>query len=117
MTQRLARFVWWAPRLGGLAMAVFLAVFALDALNGPSLPAIVTAFAIHLLPSLLVLAVVALGWKFEWVGGIGFIALAILYAAMVWGRIDWIAAISTPLLLIGLLFCASWRGRAVWHRG
>ena len=91
--------------MGGLAMAAFLALFALDAVN-----------PIHLLPSLLVLAIVALGWKFDWVGAIGFTALAFLYAAMVWGRLDWVSVISTPLLLVGLLFCASWRARVVSHR-
>jgi hypothetical protein len=99
------RFVFWAPRLGGLAIATFLALFALDAVN-----------AIHLVPSLLVLAIVAVGWKFEWVGAIGFTALAFLYAAMVWGRLDWVSVISTPLLLVGFLFCASWRARVVSHR-
>jgi hypothetical protein len=100
-----ARFVFWAPRLGGLAMAAFLALFALDTVN-----------AIHLLPSLLVLAIVAAGWKFDWVGAIGFTALAFLYAAMVRDRLDWIAAISSPLLMVGLLFCVSWRARVVSHR-
>jgi len=111
-----ARLVFWAARLGGLAMAAFLALFALDAVNGQSWTQTITDMAIHLLPSLLVLALVALSWKFDWVGAIGFFALAFLYAAMVRGRLDWIAVISTPLLLVGLLFCASWRARAVSHR-
>jgi hypothetical protein len=61
-------------------------------------------------------ALVALGWNFDWIGAIGFSALAFLYAAMVWGRLDWISVISTPLLLVGLLFYASWRSRVVAHR-
>ena len=116
MTSVPGRFVFWAPRLGGLAMAVFLALFALDAVNGQSWTQTVVEIAIHLFPSLLVLALVAVGWKFEWVGAIGFSALAFLYAAMVRGRLDWISVISTPLLLVGLLFCASWRARVVSHR-
>ena len=116
MTSLSARFVFWAPRVGGLAMAAFLALFALDAANGQSWTQTMTNMAIHLLPSLLVLSVVALGWKFDWIGAIGFSALAFLYAAMVWGRLDWISVISTPLLLVGLLFCASWRARVASHR-
>jgi hypothetical protein len=118
MTTRLvpARFLFWTPRLGGLAMAAFLAVFALDALNRPSFAQILPAAAIHLLPSLLVLAIVVVGWRFEWAGAIGFIALAVVYAAMVWGRIDWIAAISLPLLVAGLLFRVSGRARIVSPR-
>src|SRR3954464_8332158 len=90
MTSVSARFVFWAPRVGGLAIAAFLALFALDAANGQSWTQTITNMAIHLLPSLLVLSVVALGWKFDWIGAIGFSALAFLYAAMVWGRLDWI---------------------------
>jgi hypothetical protein len=116
MTSVPARFVFWAPRLGGLAMAAFLALFALDAANGQSGTHTMTNMAIHLLPSLLVLALVALGWNFDWIGAIGFSALAFLYAAMAWGRLDWISVISTPLLLVGLLFYASWRSRVVAHR-
>jgi len=41
-----------------------------------------------------------------------FIALAVIYAVMVRGRVDWMAAISGPLLVVGLLFLASWRQRA-----
>ena len=85
-------------------------------MNGQSFTQAVIALAIHLLPALLVLAIVALGWKFEWIGEIGFIALAFLYAAMVWRRFDWIAAISIPLLLVGVLFCLSWRPRVALRR-
>ena len=72
--------------------------------------------AVALLTCLFTAFLPILGWKFEWVGAIGFSALAFLYAAMVRGRLDWISVISTPLLLVGLLFCASWRARVVSHR-
>lgn len=109
MTRTWATLVMWAPRVAGLLMAAFLAIFALDAFEGRSVLAAIPAFAIHLIPSFLVLAVVAIAWKFEWVGAAAFLALAALYAVMVHGRIDWVAAISGPLVVIGVLFLASWR--------
>ena len=102
----------WAPRIGGILVAAFLGLFALDAFNHTSFVAALPEFAIHLLPSLLVLTVVAIAWRFEWIGAIVFVGLAALYAAMARGRLDWIVAISGPLLTVGLLFLASWRQRA-----
>jgi hypothetical protein len=106
----------WAPRIAGLLVAAFLALFALDAFNETgSFVGALPAFAIHLIPSLLVLMVVAIAWRFEWIGAIAFIALAVLYAVMARGRLDWIAVISGPLVLVGVLFLVSWRQHANFH--
>ncbi len=113
MTSAFQELLLWGPRIGGLSIAGFLALFALDAFNDTSFVAALPAFAIHLVPSLLVLTVVAIAWKFEWIGALAFIGLAALYATTVRGRLDWIIAISGPLLVVGLLFLASWRHRAV----
>ena len=99
----------WAPRAGGIVVAAFLALFALDAFDGRPLMAALPEFAIHLIPSFLVLAAVALAWRLEWVGGVAFLGLALVYAVMVRGRTDWIAVISGPLLVVGLLYLAAWR--------
>ena len=106
----------WTPRIAGLIVAGFLALFALDAFNERSFAAALPAFAIHLIPSLLVLTVVAVAWKFEWIGAIAFIGLAVTYALSVKERLDWIIAISGPLALVGVLFLVSyWRHHANLH--
>jgi hypothetical protein len=115
MTKSSQTLLFWAPRVGGLLVAAFLALFALDAFNENSLGAALAAFAIHLLPSLLVLAVVAIAWQFEWIGAIAFLGLAVLYAMMVRGRMDWVIAISGPLALVGVLFLVSWRHHVDLH--
>ncbi len=61
------------------------------------------------------LTAVAIAWKFEWIGGIAFIGLALLYAMMVRGRLDWVGAISGPLALVGVLFLVSWRHHVGLH--
>jgi cytosine/uracil/thiamine/allantoin permease len=96
-------------------MAAFLGLFALDAFDGRPFAEALPAFLIHLAPSFLVLAVVAASWKFEWIGAVAFVALAVLYAVMVRGRMDWIAAISGPLLIVAALFLVSWMRRAELH--
>lgn len=107
--------LFWAPRVAGILIAALLAVFALDAFNNHSLLSGLPEFAIHLIPSLLVLIVVAIAWKFEWIGAIAFIGLAVLYALMVRGRLDWIIIISGPLTIVGVLFLVSWRRHAELH--
>jgi hypothetical protein len=115
MTKTSHALLLWGPRIAGLLLAGFLSLFALDAFNQGSLIAAVPAFAIHLIPSLLVLTVVAAAWKYEWIGAIAFIGLAVVYAMMVGGRVDWIVAISAPLALVGVLFLVSWRHHADRH--
>jgi hypothetical protein len=107
--------LFWAPRIAGILVAGFLALFALDAFNASSFLVALPDFGIHLIPSLLVLTVVAIAWRFEWIGAIAFVGLAALYAIMARGRLDWIVAISGPMLMVGLLFLASWRHRTSWQ--
>ena len=103
MTTTTAQILLWLPRLLGIALALFLAVFALDAFSGQPLSEAVPDFAVHLLPALVVLGVVAVAWRYPWFGGVAFIGFAVLYAASV-RRVDWIAVIGGPLLAVGVLF-------------
>jgi len=102
----------WAPRVAAVALSVFLALFALDAFSGKGLVEALPAFVIHLAPALLVLAMVAAAWRFPLVGAAAFLLLALGYAVMVRWRLDWMAVISGPLALVGLLFLVSWRVRS-----
>jgi hypothetical protein len=99
----------WSPRILGIAVALFLSLFALDAFApGRPLARASTDFAMHLVPAVLVLAIVALSWRRPWIGGAAFVLLAMGYALRV-SRLDWILAISAPLLTVGVLFLWSWR--------
>jgi hypothetical protein len=100
----------WCPRLLGIVVGLFLGLFALDAFEpGKPLGRTLTDFAIHLVPAAVVLAIVALSWRRPWVGGTTFVLLAAVYALTVSFRLDWVLAISAPLLTVGLLFLWSWR--------
>jgi len=102
-------FALWTARILGIGVCVFLALFALDAWD-PAKPVTERAadVLVHLLPSILVLAVLALSWRRQWIGGLAFVGLAMAYAVMVKFRLDWIAVISGPLLATGALFFWSW---------
>jgi hypothetical protein len=100
----------WCPRILGLAVAVFLGLFALDAFEpGKPVARALADFAIHLTFPAVVLGIVALSWRRAWIGGVAFIALAAAYALLVRSRPDWILVISGPLLTVGMLFLWSWR--------
>ncbi len=97
-------WVIWAPRVFGVAVSLFLALFALDSFDGGPLTETIPGFLMHLIPAAIVAAVVAAGWRRPWIGAAGFGALAIAYAVMVPSRLDWILAIAGPLAVTALLF-------------
>lgn len=111
------RIIHWAPRLLCMAFAAFLGVFALDVFQpGVSFLQAVPALLMHLLPTVLVLVLLALSWRRQWLGGLVFIALGVLYVAWAsskpffgWGPV---LAIAGPLVLAGVLFLLDWRHRA-----
>ena len=104
MGSKTALWLQWLPRILGMAVALFVGLFALDAFGqGRPLAQALGDFAIHLIPALVVLAVVGAAWRYPWVGAVAFIGLAVVYALSV-RRIDWIAVIAGPLFIVGLLF-------------
>jgi hypothetical protein len=102
----------WVPRIAGVAMAVFLALFALDAFGGKPFLAALPDFLIHLAPAAVVLAGVAVAWRFPLAGAAAFGAFAVGYAVVAHGRPDWIAAVSGPLAGVAALFLMSGLRRA-----
>lgn len=94
----------WAPRILGIAVALFIGIFALDSF-GEGL----RETLLHLLPTFVLLLAVFLAWQRPWVGALAFSALAVVYAATIPARPDWILVISGPLLVVGLLFLWSWQ--------
>jgi hypothetical protein len=107
----------WSPRILGILVALFIGVFALDAFNeGKPLFAALPDFVVHLIPAFVLLALVIASFPRPWIGAIGFMSLAIVYAVtMSRGRLDWMLAISGPLLVVGVLFLWSWSPRGPEH--
>jgi hypothetical protein len=116
VTTTSARLLLWSPRVLGIFVCIFLSLFALDAFNeSRSFSEALLAFAIHVAPAVLLLAVVAASWRWEWLGGVVFIGLAVAYVTIAGSRLDWILVISGPLLIVGTLFLASWRFHEELH--
>ncbi len=79
----------------------------------------------------MLLLMVGASWRWKWLGGVVFSALAVLYAALAWRHGDWLLVISVPLLMVDLLCIVTWTGdslirlsadgtgcrRRSWHDG
>jgi len=92
----------------------FLALFSLDVFQpGLGFWQIALGLFIHNIPALVLSVVLLISWKYEIVGGIGFIFAGVFYIVMLlghfeWYMLSWILTISGPAFLVGVLFFASW---------
>ena len=102
----------WTPRVLTILFAAFISLFALDVFQeGVGFWMTLGALLLHLVPTFLLLGLLALSWKREWIAGLIFIVLAGTYAVQAREHISWIAAISGPLLLIAVFFMVAWYNR------
>jgi len=114
MKPPIRKLLFWSPRVLTLLFAGFLSLFALDVFEeGRDFWETALALFMHLIPTWIVLIVLALSWRWEWIGAVLFVALAMAYAYFAVGRghPEWIAIISGPLLLIAGLFLLNWLNR------
>lgn len=69
----------------------------------------VGALALHLIPAAVVLAALAIAWRWEVAGGLLFVLAGVAYAVRVdaTARLDWVLLIAGPLWVTGGLFLMS----------
>lgn len=114
MSRSVASLLYWSPRTLAIAFAVFLSAFALDVFNeahgfGP----VLVAFSIHIVPAVIVVAVLIAAWRWEWIGAVLFASIAAIYAwSVLPGHVSWVLTIDLPLLAIAALFLVNWIERA-----
>ena len=105
-------FLFWLPRVLCLLFAVFISLFALDVFseNLGFWPTI-AALSIHLIPTAIVLVVLAVAWRWELIGGSLLILAGLGYTLMVLTGnhpLSWVVAIAGPAFLVGGLFLLDW---------
>ena len=112
---KINKFIFWTPRILAILFILFLTMFSLDVFeeNYGFWGTIVGLF-MHNIPSLILLIVLIISWKYELVGAIAFILGGILYLAWVltnvistgfeWYYLAWALQISGIAFLIGILF-------------
>ncbi|TFH36604.1 MAG: hypothetical protein E4G99_04575 [Anaerolineales bacterium] len=107
MAEQRRSALYWAPRVIGMISAVLLGIVALDVFAaGYPFGELLVALLMHLIPSLLILVVLIIAWRWERLGGGLFILLGVLYTVLFWDPGRWVAflIVSGPLFLAGILF-------------
>ena len=110
MSSDVGKLLLWSPRILGILVALFMGMFALDAVGEGFF-----AVLLHISPALFLLLIVAVSWRWQWVGGAVFTGLAGLYTVTTLDRPDWILTIAGPLLVVGILYLWSWRSGSKAH--
>jgi len=117
MDKPVRRLLYWTPRVVCILFAAFISIFAADVFEeGRGFWQTVPALLMHLIPTFVMVAVLIVSWRREWIGGILFIALGALYIAWAWNKpfASWslLLAMAGPPVLIGALFLLNRRYRA-----
>ena len=74
----------------------------------------VVGLLMHNIPTLVLLVVLLISWKYEIVGGIAFILAGLLYIVVLmrnpfeWYMLSWVIQISGVAFSIGILFFINW---------
>jgi len=102
--------IYWLPRILSLGFIIFLSLFSLDVFSTSNGWGAVLPFLIHLIPSLILLAITLVAWKYDLVGAVVFLGFAVFYILMAgfnrpW---SWYLSISGPAAVVGFLFLLSW---------
>jgi len=116
------RALFWTPRALAIAFIAFLSLFAMDVFD-EHLGVWQTALAliVHLLPVFVLIAVLVLAWRREWLGAALYAAAGLLYVTWVVSmsrpvplatRLIWILMIAGPAFVIAGLFLANWLKRS-----
>jgi len=106
------QLLFWIPRILTILFAGFISLFALDVFQeGIGLWNAIGELLVHLIPTFILIALLVMSWKWEWIVGSVFIILGVAYMIMNFDHKQWIIAISGPMLLIGIFYLLDWNKR------
>jgi hypothetical protein len=113
MTENQTRALVWMARGFAILFLLFVSMFALDVFGAGYSPLeTLVALTMHLIPSMVILGIIVLAWRWPWVGTVAFLGFALWYLAISWDDLP--AALSAVLLLSGIptlvaiLYLLSW---------
>src|ERR1039458_2033268 len=107
MTSLSKKTLFWAPRALSIAFIVLWKTLQ--------------ALAVHLIPCYVLIAVLVLAWRWEWIGAALYTAAGLVYIRQVVlmarpippaVRLNWVLTISGPAFVIAGLFLANWLKRS-----
>jgi hypothetical protein len=113
------KIIRWAPRVLCILAILFVSMFALDSFDSRyTILQQLQAFAIHLIPTYILIFFLVVAWKWEFIGGLILMALALGFIPFiyihnyqmnhsVWMSLSIIMMINFPFVLTGALFITS----------
>ncbi|MBU0906664.1 MAG: hypothetical protein KKD18_01955 [Nanoarchaeota archaeon] len=112
-------WMFWTPRVIGLALILFLAIFSLDVFDGNyDFLGTLLALFMHNLPSIVLAFFLIVFWNKGIVPGAVFILGGLVYVVLIltnrnfeWFMLLWILQISVPAFFVGILFILDWNRR------
>ncbi|MBC8479411.1 MAG: hypothetical protein H8D46_03010 [FCB group bacterium] len=120
MNTNVKKTLYWSPRILCILLALFLSIFAMDVFDeGYGFWDSMIALMIHLIPVYMVVFVLILAWRWEWIGAVMYLGLAVFYVFLTSGNAHWGAyfSISGSLGLVGILFLINWLNREQMKTG
>ena len=113
------KIIYWAPRVLCIITILFISIFALDSFSPEkTIWQQLQAFFIHLIPSYILIALLIIAWKWEYIGGIIFIVIGLGFSPFIfihnynmnqsiWMSLFIILMITFPFIIVGILFILS----------
>ena len=113
------KIFYWLPRVTCIFAIIFISMFATDAFSSElTIWQQIRGFLIHLIPSFILLAILILAWKWEYIGGILFTIVGLGLSPFIFMRnynmnhsvvlsFEVILIITFPFVVIGILFIIS----------
>ena len=114
------QFLYWAPRILSIVFAAFISIFALDVFSEDRGFWETSAdLLLHLVPTFVLVGVLVISWRREWIAGILYTILGLVYVVFAWnkGPLTTILLIAGPLVLTGALFLQNCKYRAQIRSG
>ncbi len=113
------KVIHWVPRILCIIAILFISLFAADAFGlGLSIWQQLVDFLMHLIPSFILLALLIIAWKWEYIGGIIFMIIGLGFSPIVFMHnykmnhsigmsLGIILMITIPFVIVGILFIVS----------
>ncbi len=103
--------VYWTPRVICILFAFFMGLFSFDVFNeGYGFGETIIALLTKLLPVFILIFLLVISWRWEWVGAIAFNFIGFVYVVYTWGKIPFVThlGITAPMFVVGILFLLNW---------
>lgn len=110
----------WTPRILCILAILFISLFALDSFSSDlTILQQIGDFLMHLIPSFVLLILLIIAWKWEFIGGIIFTLIGLVFSPLifmhnynmiqsVWHGLETVLIITMPFVIVGILFIVSY---------